>query len=95
MGGLGEYVIYHMFRFLKPRLHDTTCCQSGCQTGCQNGLTTTLTAGWMFVYTIQSVVKPVVQPVSQLAVSCKRGFRAEPVTEIETDIAMFQTRAQQ
>ena len=25
---------------LKPRLHDTTCCQSGCQTGCQYGLTT-------------------------------------------------------
>ena len=32
---------------LKPRLHDTTCFQTG----------------WMFVYTIQPVVKPVVQPV--------------------------------
>jgi len=25
---------------LKPRLHDTTCCQTDCQTGCQTGLTT-------------------------------------------------------
>jgi len=25
---------------LKPRLHDTTCCQTGCQTSCQTGLTT-------------------------------------------------------
>jgi len=24
----------------KPRLHDTTCCQSGCQTSCQSGCTT-------------------------------------------------------
>jgi len=70
--------------FVKPRLHDTTGCQSGCQTGltdqlyrvykhlpgCQTGLTTNLTTGWMFVYTIQPVLKPVVQP----AVSCKRGF---------------------
>jgi len=35
---------------VKPRLHDTTCYQTGCQTG--------LTTGWMFVYTIQPVVKP-------------------------------------
>jgi len=53
--------------FLKPRLHDTTCCQTGCQTCC-------LTTCWMFVYTIQPVVKPVVQPVWQPVVSCKRGF---------------------
>ena len=41
-------------RIVKPRLHDTTCCQTGCQTG--------LTTGKMFVYTIQPVVKPVVKP---------------------------------
>ena len=53
---------------LKPRLHDTTGCQTRCQTGCQTGLTTGcivythiqpvvtgLTTGWMFVYTIQPV----------------------------------------
>jgi len=33
---------------LKPRLHDTTCCQTG--------WTTSLTTSWMFVYTIQPVV---------------------------------------
>jgi len=36
---------------VKPRLYDTTCCQTG------------LTTGWMFVYTTQPVIKPVVQPV--------------------------------
>ena len=51
---------------LKPRLHDTTCCQTGCQTR--------LTTGWMFVYTIQPVVNPVVQPVWEPVVSCKRGL---------------------
>jgi len=56
---------------LKPRLHDTTCCQGGCQ----SRLTTGLTTGWMFVYTIQPVVKQVVQPVWQPVVSCKRGLR--------------------
>jgi len=55
--------------FVKPRLHDTTCCQNCCQTG----LTTSLTTGWMFVYTIQPVVKPVAQPV----VSCKRGIKIQ------------------
>jgi len=40
--------------WLKPRLHDTTCCQTDCQTGCQTGLTTSC-----IVYTnIQPVVKP-------------------------------------
>ena len=62
---------------VKPRLHDTTCCQRSCHkhsTGCQSGLTTGcivytagcqtgVTTGWMFVYTIQPVVKPVVQSV--------------------------------
>jgi len=49
---------------LKPRLHDTTCCQSG------------LTTGWMFVYTIQPVVKPVWQPVGCLScqTSCTTGL---------------------
>jgi len=46
--------------FIKPRLHDTTCCQ------------TALTTGWMFVYTIQPVVKRAVKPVPvwQPVVSC-------------------------
>jgi len=40
---------------VKPRLHYTTCCQTGLTTGCivytvvQPGLTT----GWMFVFMIQ------------------------------------------
>jgi len=73
---------------VKPRLHDTTCCETGCQagltnrlyrvykhsTGCQTGLTTDLTTGWMFVYTIQPIVKPDVQQVWQPVVSCKRGL---------------------
>ena len=36
---------------VRPRLHNTTCCQTRCQTGCQTRLTT----GWMFVHTIQPV----------------------------------------
>ena len=51
---------------VKPRLHDTT--------GCQTDWTTSWTAGWMFVYTMQPVVQTVVQPVWQPVVSCKRGF---------------------
>ena len=51
---------------VKPRLHDTTCCQRVVKPG--------LTTGWMFVYTIKPVVNPVVQPVFQPVVSCKRGF---------------------
>ena len=53
----------------KPRLHDTTCCQTGLTTGCivytniqlvvKTGLTTGLTTGCI-VYT--AVVKLVVQP---------------------------------
>jgi len=39
----------------KPRLHDTTCCQTGCQTGCQTSLTT----GCIVYTNIQPVVKPV------------------------------------
>jgi len=58
----------------KPRLHDTTCCQTGCHTGCQTELTT----GWTFVYTIQPAIKPVVQPVWQPVwqpvALCKRGI---------------------
>jgi len=49
---LEQWVIF------KPRLHDTTCCQTRCPPGC-------------IVYTyIQPVVKPVWQPVWQTAVSC-------------------------
>jgi len=51
---------------LKPRLHDTTCCETGCQTSCQNGLTT----GCIVYTNMQPVVKPVWQPVWQPAVSC-------------------------
>jgi len=62
----------------KPRLHDTTCCQTG------------LTTRWMFVYTIQPVVKSrlttgcIVYTAGcqtrlttgwQPVVSCKRGIR--------------------
>jgi len=43
---------------LKPRLHDTTCCQTGCQTG----LTTRWTAGCIVYTNIQPFVQPVVQP---------------------------------
>jgi len=51
--------------FLKPRLHDTTGCQTSLTTGCivyTNMQPVVLTTGCMFVYTIQPVVKPVVQP---------------------------------
>jgi len=41
-------------RFVKPRLHDTTCCQTGCQTD--------LTTGCIVYTNIQPVVKPVWQP---------------------------------
>jgi len=51
---------------LKPRLHDTT--------GCQTGWTTGWATGWMFACTMQPVVQPVVQPVWQPVVSCKRGL---------------------
>ena len=44
--------------FIKPRLHDTTDCETG------------WTTGWMFVCTMQPVVKPVWQPV----ISCKLGL---------------------
>jgi len=51
---------------VKPRLHDTTGCQTRCQSGCQTSLTT-----GSIVYTnIQPVVIPVWQPVWQTAVSC-------------------------
>jgi len=42
---------------VKPRLHDTTCCQGGCQTG--------LTTGCIVYTNIQPVVRPVWQPVWQ------------------------------
>jgi len=40
---------------LNPRLHDTTCCQTGCQTGLITGMTT----GCIVYANIQPVVKPV------------------------------------
>ena len=56
------YVCIYMWLNIKPRLHDTTCCQTGCQTG--------LTTGCIVYTNIQPVVKPVWQPVCQPAVSC-------------------------
>jgi len=47
---------------LNPRLHDTTCCQTGCQT--------CLTTGCIVYTNIQPVVKLVWRPVWQTAVSC-------------------------
>jgi len=44
---------------VKPRLHDTTCCQTGCKTG--------LTTGWMFVYTIQPVWQLLCRVYSRLS----------------------------
>jgi len=41
----------HVSTSLKPRLHDTTCCQTGCQTG--------LTIGCIVYTNIRPVVKPV------------------------------------
>ena len=41
---------------IKPRLHDTTCCQTGCQCGCR------LTTGCIVYTNIQPVVKAVWQP---------------------------------
>jgi len=40
---------------LKPRLHDTTSCQTGCTTGLTTGLTTVLNEQQLFV---QPVVRP-------------------------------------
>ena len=51
---------------VKPRLHDTTCCQTGCQTD--------LTTGCIVYTNIQPIVKPVWQPVWQPAVSCIQTF---------------------
>ena len=53
---------------LKPRLHDTSCCETGCQTG--------LTTGCIVYTNSQPVVSPVWQPVWQPAVLCK-----QPVTQ--------------
>jgi len=65
---------------VKPRLHDTTCCQTGrkclytrynrLSTGCQTRWQTGLTTGCIVYTNIQSVVKLVWQPVWQPAVSC-------------------------
>jgi len=57
-----ELIFMACYTIVKPRLHDTSCCQTGCKTG--------LTTVWMLVHTIQSVVKPVVKRVWQPAVSC-------------------------
>jgi len=51
---------------LKPRLHDTTCCQTRCHTGCQTGLTT----GCIVYTNIYPVVKRVWQPGKCLTNGC-------------------------
>jgi len=51
------HVSANNFAAIKPRLHDTTCCQTGCQTH--------LTAGCIVYTNIQPVVKPIWQPVWQ------------------------------
>jgi len=54
---MGLFFLAFQFRvqferhYLKPRLHDTTCCQTGCQTG--------FTTGCIVYTNIQPVVKPV------------------------------------
>jgi len=52
-------IVYSAFqwRFLKPRLHDTTSCQTGCQSG--------LTTGCIVYTNIHSCIQPVVKPVVQ------------------------------
>jgi len=57
---------------IKPRLHETTCCQTGCQTA--------LTTGCIVYTNIQPAVKPVWQPVWQPAVSCIQGV-VKPVVQ--------------
>jgi len=74
--------VYYTFpggpAFLKPRLHDTTCCQTGLITGCivytkhSTRLTTGLTK--RLYLCIQPVVKPALQPDWQPVVLCKRGL---------------------
>ena len=65
---------------IKPRLHDTTCCQTGLTTGC-------------IVYTnIQPVVKPVWLPVWQPAVSCIQPVVKPVVQPVERTVAVRSTR---
>ena len=63
----------------KPRLHNTTSCQTG--------WITCWTTGWMFVYTMQPVVQPVWQPVGQPVVSqgCIRALCYFSVLETFVD----------
>jgi len=76
-----EVLVGSMASYLKPRLHDTTGCQTGLYNRFDNRLYTRYSrlsnrlsngfdSRWMFVYTIQPVVKPVWQPV----VSCIQTF---------------------
>ena len=46
---------------VEPRLHDTTCCQTGCQTGLTTGWTN---SGCSFNTVVKSVVQPIWQPCS-------------------------------
>ena len=61
---LAYYNAVRLNTCVKPRLHDTTCCQTGCQTG--------LTTGCIVYTNIYPVVKRGLIPV----VSCKRGLRS-------------------
>ena len=55
---LGLFTRSRLTSLLKPRLHDTTCCEIGCQTG----LTTGWTTGCIVYTNIQPVVNTAVQP---------------------------------
>jgi len=63
-------------RNTKPRLHDTTYCQTGCETG----LTTGCTTGCIVYTNIQPVVSPVAQPAVQLY--CRLDNRLQSVNKV-------------
>jgi len=68
-----------MAETVKPRLYDTTCCQTGCETG----LTTGGATGCIVFTNIQPVVKLVVQPAVQLCIrSDNRLHRVNGVLEL-------------
>jgi len=67
--------------WLKPRLHDTTCCQTG--------LITAWTTGCIVYTNIQPVVKPVVQPAVQLYSRLEN--RLHRVNKHPTDCQIFCT----
>jgi len=87
---------------LKPRLRDTTCCQTGlttgcivytagCQTGCTTRFDNRLNEQRLFVqHGCQSGCQLVSQPVWQPVVSCKRG-RKPILCSMSVDLIMSST----